>query len=70
MSVKPDNGGLMLKSVRETCQRLWNNSWISAAEKRMAKAFYDDHCDDMHQLNKLNRRMGHLITERTPLHQR
>lgn len=70
MSVKPDNGGLMLKSVRETCHRLWNSTWINASEKRKATAYFEKHQDDMHKLNKLNKRMAYLITERTPLHQR
>lgn len=61
---------LLLSSIRRTTQRLWNSVLITADEKRAAKGFYDTHGDDMHKLHALNRRMGALITERTPASQR
>ncbi|GAC1605462.1 MAG: hypothetical protein NVS3B25_34750 [Hymenobacter sp.] len=61
---------LTLAAVRRTCQRLWNDVLISADEKRKASAYYQQHQDDIGKLYALNKRMGDLISARTPRHQK
>lgn len=61
--------GLMLSSIRRTCQRLWNNVAISAEQKRLASEYFAKHGDDARKLHALNLRMSELITKATPAHQ-
>lgn len=61
---------LTLNAVRRTTQRLWNSPLITADEKRKAGAYLAQHPDDMYKLYALNKRLGELIIERTPIHQR
>ena len=69
-TLTPTGAALLLGSIRRTSQRLWNDVLITADEKRKATAYFQQHRDDARKLNALNKRMGELILDRTPNHQR